>query len=418
MKRNFTLLLVVLVNAMSAFAQDSTAQVQEAPKKSSNLSKFGKGFTFVAPDSSMSTTFHLRTQVLGSTEGDLNGGNWQTDMLIRRWRLKFGGFAYSPKLRYKIELGLSNRDIGASKEEEFNGKSSRIILDAVIKYKFQKHWDLWVGQTKLPGNRERVVSSANLELVDRSIINSNFNIDRDMGVQLRGKYNFGGMLITPKFAFSTGEGRNITAQKAISDASGFGYTAHVDIMPFGAFSKKGDFIQADLAREGTPKLAIGLTYDYNDRAVRQGGQLGKFIYNQHGDLVGRSLTTTFIDAVFKYQGLSITGEYANKTQAAPEVNAEGAEVDTLSSNFKTGSGFTLQAGYLFKNNIQPVVRYSHIEADGENSGITDMDEYTIGLSKYIVGHALKIQGDCSWIDYGSDAKEDKLRFRLQLEVQL
>jgi hypothetical protein len=38
------------------------------------------------------------------------------------------------------------------------------------------------GQTKLPGNNQRVVSSGSLEFTDRTINNSRFNIDRDFGL--------------------------------------------------------------------------------------------------------------------------------------------------------------------------------------------------------------------------------------------
>ena len=40
-----------------------------------------------------------------------------------------------------------------------------------MKWNFYKNFELWFGQAKLPGNRERVVSSGNLQLVDRSILN-------------------------------------------------------------------------------------------------------------------------------------------------------------------------------------------------------------------------------------------------------
>ena len=36
---------------------------------------------------------------------------------------------------------------------------------------FAKNWELWAGQTKLPGNVERVISSGDLQLVDRSLLN-------------------------------------------------------------------------------------------------------------------------------------------------------------------------------------------------------------------------------------------------------
>ena len=100
-------------------------------------------------------------------------------MLIRRSRLKFDGFAYSPKLKYKLVLGLSNRDMsGAS---AFTSNSLRYILDAVLKLYFSGNFVLWAGQTKWAGNRERVVSSEDLQMVDRSLLNSRLNIDRDIG---------------------------------------------------------------------------------------------------------------------------------------------------------------------------------------------------------------------------------------------
>jgi hypothetical protein len=44
--------------------------------------------------------------------------------------------------------------------------------------------DNYFGQTKLPGNNQRVVSSGSLEFTDRTINNSRFNIDRDFGLFL------------------------------------------------------------------------------------------------------------------------------------------------------------------------------------------------------------------------------------------
>ena len=115
-------------------------------------------------------------------------------MLIRRARLKFDGFALTPKLRYKLELGLSNRDISGA--DEFNNNTPRYVMDAVIMWNFFENFELWVGQTKLPGNIERVISSGDLSLVDRSILNSRFNIDRDIGFQLRHLTRIGKTMVT------------------------------------------------------------------------------------------------------------------------------------------------------------------------------------------------------------------------------
>ena len=106
-----------------------------------------------------------------------------SNFMIRRARLKFGGFILTKKLKYKFELGQSSRDVGTFAINPETKNAPGFVFDAVLKWNFYKGFELWVGQTKLPGNRERVISSANLQMVDRSLLNSKFNIDRDMGFQ-------------------------------------------------------------------------------------------------------------------------------------------------------------------------------------------------------------------------------------------
>ena len=146
-------------------------------------------------------------------------------------------------------------------------------------WNFAGNWELWAGQTKLPGNVERVVSSANLQLVDRSLLNSRFNIDRDLGIQLRHKTNLGGdFLMREKFSISQGEGRNVTE----GNEGGLQYTARLEFLPFGTFKSKGDYSQSDLKREEKPKLMVGFTYNYNQDAVRERGFAGDYMIRTDG----------------------------------------------------------------------------------------------------------------------------------------
>lgn len=98
--------------------------------------KFGKGlFNLVGKDSSWTMKIGIRMQTLAISTWEDNE-NPETNFLIRRSRLKFDGYAVSPKLKYKIELGLSNKDIsGAS---PFTSNSPRYILDAVLKWNFHE----------------------------------------------------------------------------------------------------------------------------------------------------------------------------------------------------------------------------------------------------------------------------------------
>ncbi|SHI36003.1 Phosphate-selective porin O and P [Arenibacter nanhaiticus] len=394
------ILVITLLFAIStSFAQDSNAPA------------FGKGlFNLVGKDSTFSMKIGFRMQILGIANWEEGNNNDlvdpETRFMIRRSRLKFEGFAYSPKLRYKVELGLSNRDIsGAS---EFTSNAPRYILDAVAKWNFYENFDLWVGQTKLPGNLERVVSSANLQMVDRSLLNSRFNLDRDIGIQLRHQIDVSdNFVIREKFAISQGEGRNITS----ANLGGYQYTSRLELLPFGTF--KGDYQGGDLQREPSPKLMIGATYDFNQDAVKNRSNQGSYMtIDDESGFYSTNISTFFLDAMFKYNGFSFMGEYAHRDAKDPL--AKNSDGTLTGDKVQVGSGLNLQTGYLFKKNWEVSGRYTNITLDQDITGKAPENQYTLGLSKYIAGHKLKVQSDISYLSL--DAGKDELMFRLQMDI--
>jgi len=356
--------------------------------------KFGKGITFLANDTSFKVNLEFRIQnrydgfYLITEDTSYTGTAYEDKFYIRRSRLKLNGFAFSPKLKYKFEYDLVKG----------------IILDAVIKWNFAGHFDLWVGQTKLAGNRERVISSQKLQFVDRSLLNANYTLDRDKGLQLRHHFSLGKILIREVASVSIGEGKNYTD---LSGSSGYNYTERIEILPFGEFKKKGDYIGGDIAREENLKLSLGFTYDYNDNAIQEHGQKGDVMTES------RDLTTYFGDMMLKYRGLSIMGEYASKsaTVSPTIIDTSGLVI----GSFYTGTGINLQLGYLFENNWEVAGRMTQISPD-DITGNPDVEMYTFGISKYIVGHSLKVQSDFSIIQ--TEGEEDKLGIRIQMELAL
>lgn len=370
--------------------------------------EFGNGLVnVVAKDSSYSAKFAVRFQSLYTLNAARPEGmgfqDAETNFLVRRARLKFGGFAYSPKLTYKIELGLSNRDISGG--SEFTHNAPRYLLDAVLKWNFYKNFELWAGQTKLPGNRERVISSADLETVDRSLLNSRYNIDRDMGLQLHHSFVLGEeFIIREAFAFSQGEGRNVTT----GNLGGYQYTTRIEMLPFGDFA---DYVGADLAREQTPKLSFGVSYDYNDNAVKTRSNMGDYMVTGAG-FFETDISTFFADAMFKYKGLSIMAEYAQRSADDPVArHADGTPSGAL---VNIGEAYNFQTGYLFGNDYQVVGRYTHIDLD-EQFFASNETQYTLGFSKYFVGHKLKVQTDISYTDLNLN-QTDGLLYRLQFDI--
>ncbi|WP_338377656.1 porin [uncultured Flavobacterium sp.] len=380
---------------------------QEENIKTTN---FGKGIlNIVGKDSTWSMNFSARMQILSTaawTVVDDELTNPSQDFLLRRSRLKFDGFAYSPKLSYKLEIGLSNNDISGG--SEFTGNTPRYVYDAVVMWNFYKNLELWAGQTKLPGNVERVISSGNMQLVDRSLLNKEFNIDRDMGIQLRNHFTIGKeFLIRQKIAISQGEGRNVTT----GNLGGHQYTTRLEFLPFGEFTKDGDYSGGDLKREATPKLSVATTYDYNNKAVKTKSNQGDWMFTDFG-FHETDVKTFFVDAMFKYRGFSFMGEFADRTASDPFAkNMDGSLTGDV---VQVGQSYNLQTGYLFKNNYEIATRFTQVKFDKVITGEDLQKQFTLGVSKYIVGHKLKIQSDISYL--GIENANDEIMWRLQMDL--
>jgi len=366
------------------------ASVYSASSQDITNNRFGKGLINVfAKDSSWSSKVAFRYQTRYEGNYDLVDSDYTGRAFVRRARIKGNGFAFSPKITYKFEYDVANG----------------YVLDAVVKWNFTGNWTVWFGQTKLPGNIERVFSSQKLQLVDRSLLNSKFTLDRDAGAQLRHHFKLGNtFLVREIFAVSQGEGLNDK-----SKSTGNGYTGRIELLPFGNFTKKGDYFAADLKREKTPKLMLSATYDFNQNAMLSRGQKGDYLI---GDL--ENLQTLFIDAHFKYQGFSFFGEYVDRktSDGSPLLENSFVDGESIDECYYTGESINLQLGYLMKNNWEIAGRYTNVNANDLYDN-NDLNQYTIGFSKYVVGHNLKVQTDFSYNT--EQGQNDKLLFRLQTE---
>jgi len=375
-----------------------------------STSKFGKGiFNIKGENDSFSMNISARMQFLTSsnwTESDGSYGSPESNFLVRRSRLKFKGFAYSPKLTYKLELGLSNRDISGA--NEFTSSAPRYILDAYVRWNFYKNFTLQVGQGKLPGNIERVISSGDLAMVDRSLLNSRFNIDRDLGMQLRHHFKLSENFIVKEiFAISQGEGRNITS----GNLGGHQYTGRVEVLPFGEFKSKGDYRGADLEREQTPKLLVGVVYDINNDAVKSRSNLGSYLATNEG-FYQTDINTFFLDTHFKYRGFSFMAEYADRT--ADDPIAKNEDNTPTGDVVNVGDAINLQMGYLLPSNLAITGRYTNINFDEIVTAKNKVSQYSLALSKYVAKHKLKVQSDISY--QTTSASNDKLVYRLQFDI--
>lgn len=345
--------------------------------------------------------FRIQSRFSYETEDTKDLSARVADFNVRRMRLRMDGTVLDPRFLYRVQLSFTRGDMDFDRTEYPN-----ILRDAVLGWKLHENTTLWYGQTKLPGNRQRLASSGSQQFVDRSLLNSTFNIDRDLGAQLHHRQGET-QPVWIKLAVSNGEGR-ATENKD----NGLAYTARVEWLPLGPFIDDGDYFEGDLAREAKPKFSIGAVYSVNKKSTRPGGQLGRQ-YETAG--LHRDMETEFLDALLKYRGFSWSAEYANRWSNDPVFQDNGKTVAIYK-----GEGFNTQVGYVFENNVEPSLRFTNLRADQETrAGADHQKQYTMGLSKYIKRHTVKIQGD---LTYGETSNPLKATYqsswlgRLQVEI--
>ena len=184
-----------------------------------------------------------------------------------------------------------------------------------------------------------------------------------------------------------------------------------ELLPFGLFEGKGDYSGSDLKREPTPKLFIAVTYDHNNNAVKNRSNQGSYMENDMG-FYQTNINTVFVDAMFKYKGFSLMAEYADRNAEDPIAkNSDGTETGDI---VQVGTGLNLQGGYLFPCNWEVSGRYTNITLDESITGKVPENQYTLGLSRYIVGHKLKVQTDLSLLQ--KDGSDDQWMYRLQFDI--
>jgi len=372
LRRVLCKIVIVLIFVLSA--EEAYAQIVESDERAQMNVDEGLSFS---KDSLFLLNFRFRMQNragLNTLAGDdLRIKDFE--MRVRRLRLRFDGFVGNPKLQYYIQLGFSKADLDLE-----SAAIAQPIRDAVLYYFVNDNFYIGFGQSKLPGNRQRVISSGNLQFADRSIANAYLTIDRDFGLFLYKTVPMNGLsLIQLKGVVSTGDGRNASAIN-----SGLAYTGRMEYLPFGTFSNVGDYTEGDLEYEYTPKLSIGMTLSANFQATRTGGQLGPELYED------RDMTSFFIDGMFKYMGWAVLGEYMQRTSPNPiTTNTEG-DIRLV----QVGKGFNTQVSKMINRKMELAARYSRVVPDESIKELQDrIDEAIIGYSWYVNGHRIKLQAN-------------------------
>ena len=397
---NYKFLLTLLVIILLAGIGQLHAQERDDRATILNF----KGIQYKSSDSLFYVNFRFRMQNrLGfkQTLDDEDEGKF--DARIRRLRLRMDGYIYSPKISYSVQLAFTRSD------QDFDDTGiANIVRDAVLFYNFTDDFYISFGQNKLPGNRQRVNSSGQLQFADRSLVNENFTLDRDFGVSLNLSKKIGDMPINAKAAVSTGEGR-----AAASTDPGLAYTGRVEVLPLGEFTNDNDYQEGDLEREETPKLSIGAGYSYNDKTKREAGQLGRFVQNPF------TFQTAFADAIVKYMGFAYQAEYMRRDVDNP-FNMTDSDTPEETYAYK-GWGLNQQVSYLLNHGYEVAGRYTYVMPHKDIRAFESQTELIeLGLTKYVKAHRLKFQlnGTYTFKDGYFNNANDKSAWGAMFQVEL
>lgn len=363
----------------------------------------GKGVSFQARNKTFGMTMRARMQSLLEFDLDEDFHHTMTDAEVKRIRLNFEGYVLSPKLLYSIQLGFAPNDMKTAP----NGNSN-VVRNAILFYKPNSHWNFGVGQAKIKANRAHSTSSSALEFVDRSIVDGQFQLDRDFGFFAESYYTLAASFdVAAKASITMGEGRNWGKS---SSQSGFAYTGRLELFPLGSFKGKGEAFEGDYEHEEHPKLMLGGAFSYNDKATRLNGQTGDFLPN--GET--RSLKSYFADVVFKYRGFAFAADFMGRACSQPLFPNEPE------TTIFVGKGVNVQASYMLPKHWSLALRNATLFADEKIRpavGYKQFNQTTLGITKYLMGHNFKVQADASY-NHRTEAIAgyDRWQIRFVLEV--
>ena len=326
----------------------------------------GRGVTIRASDDSASLNIRARIQTRATViDSPRDTVPDTSEVLIRRARLVFQGNAAGPTVTYYVQLSFANLD---------NEADLRLPLrDAYVTWSGARDFNVRVGQMKVPFSRQRVVSSSALQMVDRSIVVSELNLDRDVGLQLFSRNLLGTGRLGYALGVFGGEGRNRLGRRA-----GLLYTARLEAWPLGAFD---DYVEGDGQRRPRPRLAVGLGAGYNQHTNRPRRTIGTPY--PAGDV---DYAHAHADVVFKWRGLSLTSEVMYR-RGEPGASFNGQLP-------RSAWGAYLQGGFMLTARNEITGRYSRLDPrEGADPALVDADEVGAGVNHYLQGHDLKVQAD-------------------------
>lgn len=266
---------------------------------------------------------------------DADGEDSQHGFEQRRTKVKFSGHVIDPSWAYKIVTTWS-RGGGSTTEDAWAGKK----FDDGSWFKF--------GQFKGNFLRESIVSSGKQLTVERSMLDNAFTYGWTQGLEYGWKNNDTKLVVQ----YTDGPGEDNTAALTAPTNA---WTARAEFRFGEADWKDFDFLTSKTgAKQG---WLIGIAYENYDN---DGGT------HEYGNANANESHGWTVDVSYRADGWNVFG-YVVDTTGKNEAN----------DNKVDSSGWLLQGGFLFNDNVELFAQYQEGEVNG---AAMDMDALRIGFN--------------------------------------
>lgn len=368
------------------------------------ISYGSKGFQLLSADDRFMIQIQSRLQMRYATPADqdpvtfddINDGNTHL-FEINRARLKVGGHAYQPWLKYYWEYELSQSNL----------LDFRLMIEK---------WD-WlsvkVGQWKVEYSRERRISSGEQQMVDRSLINRPFTLDRQQGVELYGHLAGSGVAnFNYWVAALTGTGRGNT----FNDDGNLMYFGRVQ---WNFLGRELGFEGSDLEYHEKPAAILAVAAATNESPYTRFSQAGGGSlqgYDQ-GDSADFRVKQVNFETAFMYRGFSWQSEWHFKS----------IEDKSGLLPYNVLEGYYLQAGYFvhyaldwWPRQLELAARHSYYDPGQNPTPIDTGTESSMVFNWFFNGHKNKLTTEVSYFNYSEEFVQlaDQWRFRVQWDISL
>jgi hypothetical protein len=322
---------------------------------------------------------------------------------------------------------------GTAKEEKVsfliltNFSETRPLFDAWVAYHPNKNLTFTFGQKQnFTNNREMLYREDRLQFTERSLLSETLSrTGREFGLFMEGRYGntFG---IAPMFSLTSGDGRNsFGVDSRDADLGGLKYGGRIDLYPLGYFTEGNELFSADLKQEKSLKFVLGTAFSSNRGASQAVGEgHGDFLlYNQNGQIRLPNYRQLYIDLLAKYQGFSLLIEFGNASASGLSENYTDANAvillapQQIGSFLQLGNSFNAQLGYATTGGYSADVRYGRSSPEFSaytNSLMQGTNSYTLGFTKYIKGHNLKVQSAYTFLNNANAPNTSVFEIMMQI----